>query len=51
MKSENVRIEKDSDENDIRAEQRHYRFKRHEDIVNRVKNAFDKEAKVCNDDH
>ena len=51
MRSENVRIEEDNDENDTRAEQRHYRSKQHEDIVNRMKNAFDKEAKVCNDDH
>ena len=51
MRSENVRIERDSDENDTRAEQRHYRFKRHENIVNRVKNAFDKEVKIYNDNY
>ena len=51
MKSENVRIEKDNDENDTKVKQRHYRFKRHEDTVNRVKNTFDKEVKVCNDDY
>ena len=51
MRFENVKIEKDNDENDTKAEQKHYRFKRHEDIVNRVKNTFDKEAKVYNDDH
>ena len=51
MRFENVKIEKDNDENDTRAEQRYYKFKRHEDIVNRVKNTFDKEVKVCNNDY
>ena len=51
MRLENVKIEKDNDENDIKVEQKHYKFKRHKDTMNRIKNAFDKEAKVCNDDH
>ena len=51
MRFKNVKIEKDNDENDIRAKQRYYRFKRYKDTVNRVKNTFDKEAKVCNDDY